>query len=316
MGQAATKGSNQGEECTVELGVALPTSGANASPAAIAQVAEGAERIGLATVWTFERWLRPAEPDMLGVGPMPLPEHNATVYDPLETLSYVAAVTSRIRLGTSVLDTLFHSPVGLARRLATLDRLSGGRLLVGLGQGWMTQEFVAAGVPTARRGAGFQEHLEAMRAVWGPDPVRFDGRFYRIPEAEIGPKPVTAGGPPLLAGAAAPAAVERAARLGLGLAQVMFAWEMLRDTLEAYRRAAEAAGHDPGTMPVVVQVNGPVTTRPLDEREPLTGAVEQVAGDLAELRALGVDHVFWLMADTPPDEQLHALERLLARHAS
>lgn len=296
----------------MEFGVALPSFGAGASPEAIAKVAQGAERIGLGTVWTFERWMRPAVPDMLGVGPAPLPEFNAVVYDPLETLSYVAALTGRIRLGTSVLGTLFHSPVGLARRLATLDRLSGGRLLVGLGQGWMAQEFAAAGVPTARRGAGFGEHLEAMRAVWGPDPVRFDGRFYRIPESQIGPKPLTAGGPPLLVGAAAPAAVERAARMGIGLTQVMFGWEALRDTVGAFRRAAEAAGHDPATLPVVVQVNGPVTARPLDRREPLTGGVEQVAEDLAGLRALGVDQVFWLTADLPPDEQLDGLERLLA----
>lgn len=143
---------------------------------------------------------------------------------------------------------------------------------------------------------------------------RFDGRFYQIPEAEIGPKPLTASGPPLLLGAAAPATVERAARMGLGLTWVMFSWEMLRDTVELFRRAAEAAGHDPGTLPVVVQVNGPVTTRPLQERAPPTGSVEQVAGDLAEASALGVDQVFWSMPDTRPDEQLHALEQLLAQH--
>lgn len=201
----------------MELGVGLPTCGSVASPEAIGRVAEQAERIGLATVWTFERLLRPTEPIPLGGagGPVMMPpEMWATVYDPLETLGYVAARTSRIGLGTYVLDTLFHSPVVLARRLATLDRLSGGRLLVGLGQGWMEQEFTAAGVPLARRGAGFQEHLEAMRAIWGPDPVCFQGRFYQVPESEIGPKPVRAGGPPLLVGASAPSAVERAARMG------------------------------------------------------------------------------------------------------
>lgn len=80
--------------------------------------------------------------------------------------------------------------------------------------------------------------------------------------------------------------------------------------------AAEAAGYDPGALPVVVQVNGSVTTKPLDQRAPLTGSVEQVAGDLAELLALGVDHVFWSMVDTQPHEQLNALEQLLAQHAS
>src|SRR5919112_5105744 len=173
----------------VRLGVGLPTSGTDAAPEAIAEVAVEAERAGLASLWTFERLFRPTVPVALG-GPggpvMDPPEQWATVYDPLEVLAYVAARTERVLLGTSVLDALFHSPVVLARRLATLDRLCDGRLLAGVGQGWMDLEFEAAGVPMQRRGAGFEEHLQAMRAVWGSDPVRFEGRRYRIPEAEIG----------------------------------------------------------------------------------------------------------------------------------
>ena len=93
------------------------------------------------------------------------------MFDPLETLTWVAAQTRRIGLGTLVMDPLFQSPLVLAKRLATLDRLSGGRLMAGVGQGWMPEEFEAVGVPMARRGAGFEEHLAAMRACWQPDPV-------------------------------------------------------------------------------------------------------------------------------------------------
>ena len=136
--------------------------GRGASPETIAQVAEEAERIGLDSVWAWERLMRPTVPIAMG-GPggpvMEAPEDFAPVYDPIETLSYVAARTSRITLGTSVLDALFQSPVILARRLATLDRLSDGRLVAGIGQGWMEQEFEAAGVSMRRRGAGFEEHL-------------------------------------------------------------------------------------------------------------------------------------------------------------
>ncbi|WP_165978269.1 TIGR03619 family F420-dependent LLM class oxidoreductase [Actinomadura darangshiensis] len=298
----------------VELGIGLPTSGRYASPEAIAQVAEGAERIGLGSVWTFDRLLRPTVPIAMG-GPggpvMDPPEAFGSVYDPLETLTYVAARTSRIRLGTSVLDSLFQNPVILARRIATLDRLSGGRLIAGLGQGWMSQEFEAAGVPMSRRGAGFGEHIEAMRAVWGPDPVRFDGRFHRIPESEIGPKPVRPGGPEVLVGAVAPASIDRAARLGTGLSLVIFEWGMVRDTIARFRGAAEAAGHHPSALPVVVQVNGDVTGKPLDERAPLTGSPDQVAGDLAALDELDVRHVLW-MSDVEPEERLHLMERLRA----
>ena len=298
----------------MKLGVALPTSGSWASPETIGHVADQAEQIGLATVWAHERLLRPAATQPLGGGPpVMLPDSQAAVYDPLETLAYVAARTSHIQLGTSVIDALFHSPLVLARRLATLDRLSRGRLLIGLGQGWMEQEFTATGVPASRRGAGFEEHLAVMRAVWGPDPVQFAGRFFQIPEAEIGPKPVQDRGVPLLVGAAAPAAIERAARLGLGLSHVMFDWEGLRQTIDRFRRAAGEAGHDVGTLPIVVQVNGTLTPSPRIERAPLTGAVEQVAGDLIDLQALGVDQVFWWSMETEPREQLNQIARLQAR---
>jgi alkanesulfonate monooxygenase SsuD/methylene tetrahydromethanopterin reductase-like flavin-dependent oxidoreductase (luciferase family) len=143
----------------MKYGVALPAFGRDASPEAIVRVAEAAERIGLASIWTFERLMRQTrQPVRFGPYSMVLPDFYANVYDPLETLAYVAARTSRIRLGTSVLDALFHSPVVLGRRLATLDRFSGGKVVAGLGQGWMEQEFAAAGISPKGRGLkGFRQ---------------------------------------------------------------------------------------------------------------------------------------------------------------
>jgi probable F420-dependent oxidoreductase len=263
-------------------------------------------------VWSWERLMRPTVPIAMG-GPggpvMEAPEDFATVYDPVETLSYVAARTHRIALGTSVLDALFQSPVILARRLATLDRLSDGRLVVGIGQGWMAQEFEAAGVSMRRRGAGFEEHLSAMRAVWGPDPVHFEGRFYRIPEADVGPKPVDLGGPRLLVGAGSEVALERAGRLGVGLTMVIFDWDVVRASVETFRAAAGEAGHDPDTLPVMLQVNGNVTAEPLDERGPLLGSPEQVAADLGQAARLRIEHVYW-NTDDEPLRQLPLLDQL------
>ena len=286
----------------MKLGVHLPVAGKGASPETIMQVAIEAERIGLDSVWSWERLMRPTVPIALGGagGPvMDAPEMFGIVYDPIETLSYVAARTSRITLGTSVLDALFQSPIILARRLATLDRFSDGRLVVGIGQGWMDQEFEAAGVSMKRRGAGFEEHILAMRAVWGPDPVSFEGRFYRIPEADIGPKPVRPGGPRLMAGAASPTAIERAGRLGVGLTMVIFDWDTIRENIETFRAAASAAGHDRDTLPIMLQVNGNVTAEPLDERGPLLGSPEQVAANLDQAAELGVDHIYWNSDDNP-----------------
>ena len=150
-----------------------------------------------------------------------------------------------------------------------------------------------------RRGAGFEEHIMAMRAVWGPDPVSFEGRFYRIPEADIGPKPVRPGGPRLMAGAASPTAIERAGRLGVGLTMVIFDWDTIRENIETFRAAASAAGYDPDTLPIMLQVNGNVTAEPLDERGPLLGSPEQVAADLDQAAELGVEHVYWNSNDDP-----------------
>ena len=180
----------------MELGVALPTSGRLASPANIVRIAQEAERLGYAAVWTYERLLRPmAELPGLDGRLQRIPEQYRLTYEPLETLSYVAGKTERVKLGTSVIDALLHPPVVLARRFATLDQLSGGRAVAGLGQGWMPQEFETANVPMDRIGAGMDEVVAAMRACWGPDPVEYQGRFHRItplrgaPQAGAGVSP-------------------------------------------------------------------------------------------------------------------------------
>lgn len=244
----------------MEIGVALPQLGRHDSRAAIVEVAQAAEEPGYASVWVLERMLRPTFPVELpgsGLPAAPLPEFYATVYDPIETLTYVAAKTERVKLGASVLIALWHAPVVLARRLATLDQLSGGRVIAGLGQGWGKEEFEAANVPLKRRGSGLAEFVAALRAVWGPDPVQFAGRSYRIPESEIGPKPLQPGGPPIILGAFAPPAIERAARIADGFNPGAWSWEMLEQAVGLFRMAAQAAGRDPAALPIVWPGRGP-----------------------------------------------------------
>ncbi|GAB2650462.1 TIGR03619 family F420-dependent LLM class oxidoreductase [Kribbella swartbergensis] len=299
----------------MKFGLTLPSDGVHASPERIATVAEEAERIGLASVWTFERLMNPVDGAIPigGTDPVPLPESYNSVFDPIETLAYLAARTSTITLGTAVVNATLHSPIVLARRFATLDQLCGGRLVAGVGVGWMAAEYEAAGVPEAHRGPRLEEHITAMRRVWGPNPVEHQGRFYRIAPANIGPKPVAAGGVTLLAGSMAPAAVERAGRLGVGLFPIIMGWDMLDGVVSLFRSAAEKAGHE--SLPVVVKVNGSITTSPIDDRAPLTGAVEQVLEDLERLRATGIDHVVWTM-DTDPADQLSVLADLVRKAPS
>ncbi|TDD20804.1 TIGR03619 family F420-dependent LLM class oxidoreductase [Nonomuraea diastatica] len=286
----------------MELGVALPTSGPPATPAGIARVAREAERLGYDSVWTYERLLRPTAPVSMGGGePQPVPEIYRSTYEPLETLSYVAALTERVKLGTSIIDALLHPAVVLAKRFATLDRLSGGRVVAGLGQGWMPQEFAAAAVPMSRIGPGMDEVVAAMRACWGPDPVAYDGAFTQIAESEINPKPVQAR-VPILLGAMTPAGVRRAARIADGLNPVALSHDMLTGLAKTFRSAVAEAGRDPESVTVVARANVPLTAEALgDDRPFLGGSPRQIAGDLAGLEGAGIDHVLFSSfgQDTP-----------------
>ncbi len=297
----------------MELGIALPTSGEHASPAAIVRIAQEAERLGYASVWTFERLLRPVGGVLMPGSdePQQTPEVYRNVYEPLVTLSHVAAVTSRIRLGTSVIDLLLHPPVVIGRRFATLDQFSGGRVIAGVGQGWMREEFEAAGVPPGRKGAGFEEAIAALRAVWGPDPVSFDGRFYRIAPSEVNPKPVQAH-VPILVGAMTPKGIERAARVADGLNPIAFSQEQLVGMAAQFREQVRAAGRDPGAVTVVARANVPVTEKPIDVDRPyLGGSPEQIAEDLAALDGKGVEHVLFANgAFVGVDTEVGLLERL------
>jgi probable F420-dependent oxidoreductase len=283
------------------VGVGIPNFGPHASPEGIVTVATAAERLGFDSVWTFERLLLPQTP--AGTNPYGLPDHNGCVFDPLETLTWVAAHTRRIGLGTLVMDPLFQAPLVLAKRMATLDRLSGGRLMAGIGQGWMPEEFDGVSVPMTRRGAGFEDHLAAMRACWRPDPVEHNGRFYRIARSKVGPKPMN-GSIPLLVGGTTRPAVERAAKLGDGFAAVLIDWETLATHVSWYRDAG-------GSGRVVLRVN-PARVDAEDPRSPFTGPIASVVDDIARAGSAGVDVVVWdlNMANLDAARQVAILESL------
>ncbi|GGQ49078.1 TIGR03619 family F420-dependent LLM class oxidoreductase [Couchioplanes azureus] len=297
----------------MDLGIDLLTSGPHAGVAAIVRMAREAEAMGYAAVWTHERMLYPAGDVAQPPGPpRPLPMYYRTTFEPLDTLSFVAARTTGLRLGTSVLTAPLHHPIPMARRLATLDRFSGGRLVVGLGQGWMRQEYEAAGVPFAQRGPRLEDFVAALRAAWSPDPVSHDGPYYRIPPSHIDPKPHRPGGPQLLVGAAAPAAIDRAARIADGFNPTSMSLARLTAAIDRFRTSAARAGRDPGRLSVVVRAATPITPADLGPGRPfLGGSPDQVAEDLRHLADLAVDHVLFTNVRQPPlDEQLGLLERI------
>lgn len=271
------------------VGVGLPIIEPLAGPEAIRRIALAADRFGFHSVGTYDRLLLPATPGWRNDAG--LPEHAA--FDALETLTWVAAVTEHVRLVPGVVDALFQPPVLLARRLATLDRLSGGRVAAGLGQGWLPEEFAVSGVPQSRRGRGFEEYLEVLRACWGPDPVEHDGPRYPVARARIGPKPERPL--PILLGAVAPEAVERAARLADGLVVAFLSWESTEEQLRIYRDAG-------GDGRIVLRA-GPPGAAFLETT---------IVKDLGRAADLGVTEVIWDLnvVGLGVDEQLAAFEDL------
>ncbi|MDR3532020.1 MAG: TIGR03619 family F420-dependent LLM class oxidoreductase [Rhodopila sp.] len=188
----------------MQLGIHLPHIGRKAGPGNIRRAAIRAEELGFNDVWVSEHIIVPKD------GAYP-PSPN--FWDPVLTLTWAAAVTSRVRLGTSVLVLPLRHPLPLAKELATLQNLSGGRLILGAGVGWLEQEFDALGVPFKERGRRMDEGIAMMRAVWSQDPVTFDSKWIpaRIEAMRSQPQPIAPI--PIWIGGSSDAAIKRALRL-------------------------------------------------------------------------------------------------------
>ena len=267
------------------LGLGLPVSGSWATPDRAAAFARRAEELGYASLWSFQRLLYPVEGELGAV--------YRSVLDPVVALAHVAGVTRTIRLGTAIVNAPFQAPVVLAKQLATLDVVSGGRLDAGLGLGWSPDEFAAAGVPFERRGARVEEYLRCLAALWADDVVSFDGEFYRVPPSRVLPKPVQSPHPPLLLGGTAAASLRRAGRLADGwISSSRHDLTRIGGDIAGIREAAEEAGRDPAQLRFVVRGLVKLVPDAPADRRPLHGSPEQVREDLAGLAAQGVTEVF------------------------
>jgi len=223
-------------------------------------------------------------------GRMPLPD-DCRIPDPLDLMAYLAAVTDRITLATGVLVIPNHAPVVLAKRVATVDVLSGGRVRMCVGVGWMDEELVATGADPRTRGRRTDETIAAMRALWadaGPDGADFDGEFVSFHHAHSFPKPVRPGGVPLHIGGHSEAAARRAGRLGDGFQPLGLAGEALTTRLAQMREAAEAAGRDADAIELSLSGYLPTLTDDEVAAAESAGAVRLVvstsmSGDLSEI---------------------------------
>lgn len=240
----------------MKFGIVFTNTGPFTRGEQAAGLARLAEEAGFESLWAVEHVVVPGgyesaypySPD----GKMPGGD-KVPIGDPIVWLTYVAAVTERIRLATGILILSQRNPVITAKAAATLDSLSGGRLTLGVGVGWLREEFEAIGAPFEERGARVDEYIAAMKVLWRDDEATFEGRFSNFKRANLYPKPVQPGGIPVVIGGHSDAAARRAGRLGDGFFPGRFVpgdtteFERLLDVMRA---AAKEAGRDAGAIEI------------------------------------------------------------------
>ena len=277
----------------MRFGFALPQVGSAVGPEALVTVAKRAEDLGFDSLWVLDRILWPVNPRApYPIGDGSLPVKYKSVLDPLETLTFAAAHTRRVALGTSVLNLPWYTPVLLARQLTTLDILSGGRLKVGFGIGWSPDEYEAAGAMWQERGKHADELIQALKKIWTTDPVEFQGKYYRIPKSVIGPKPVQKPHPPIYMAAYTPSAMKRVAAEANGWFPVGIPLSGVGPMFEGIKGMAKEAGRDPSALELIVRANVEVHNTPIQkDRVDFTGALEQIAEDVKTTQKLGAAEI-------------------------
>ncbi|MHA5047334.1 TIGR03619 family F420-dependent LLM class oxidoreductase [Streptomyces sp. SD15] len=287
------------------LGLSLPQTRQYDIGRDVPDVARVAEEIGYESLWVFERALfpEPATQGLYNVPNLPWPDAYRGLAEPLVTLTLAAAATRRARLGTSVLVAPLHGPFQLARTLGTLDAASGGRVVAGLGTGWSLDEYAAAGVaPFEERGQVLDEVLDVCHAVWGPDPVSYEGRLTKIASAVVAPKP--ARPIPILLPAFSKKAMTRLVERGdgwmpvvMGVDQLATQWQQVQDF------AAERGRTEP--LQSVGRINLQYTAKAYDgtDRQPFQGNIDQIVTDLAAHAEVGLDEFFLDFLDAPRDAE-------------
>ena len=273
----------------MKLGICLPHYGRPIEPSRLVQLATRAEEMGLDSIWVTDHVIIPRD--------MPL-IYRSDMLDPLAMLPWLAGVTERIALGTSVIVLPYRSPLPVAKLLASVDVISGGRLIVGVAVGWVEREFEALGVPFRERGRRTDEAIELFRTVWTQEYPGLDSERHRLAGLQASPMPLQSPRPPILVGGASDAAMRRAARLGDG-------WHASGMPPSTFRAGALAvANHwkdakregDPQLslrIPILIEgIHRPaVDPALLGTRHVLRGPLASIVRELRQYQSAGCEHV-------------------------
>lgn len=276
----------------MEFGIHLPHLGRNAGREPLIDFAQAVEDAGYASGWVSDHVCWPAEiaskypySDDGSFAPAP----DMGWLDPIGTQLFVAGVTTRLRLGFTVLILPYRQPVVTAKQLATLDVLSGGRLILGCGIGWMAEEAAILGMPWDHRGARTNEQLELFECLFTQPKPRFAGKFYDVPEVGFEPKPVQSP-VPVWVGGNSDAAYRRAARYGSGFHAAFEPLPVVADAWQRVLEHTEDLGGDPATMTLSLRVYLD-TVGSMDPAKSLSGSPAQMQDQVAEWREIGVSHL-------------------------
>jgi probable F420-dependent oxidoreductase len=312
----------------MKVGILLPQTGELATSENLLYIGKEAEKEGLDSAWVLERLIWPLNPQTPygGIPNTPIPVEYQSVLDPLETLTYLAGNTERISLGTSIIDMFFHNPVTLARRFATLDVLSGGRVIAGIGIGWSKDEYDVSGIPYRHRGARADEYMQLLRRIWSDDVVEFKGRFYNVPASKIGPKPVQKPHPPILLAGFSPKTFPRIVNYADGWLPIagLGPLEQLEQAINGLREEARKANKDPSKIRIFVLSYPSVLdssyrdSSPNQQRSPMSGTIDQIGSDIDRIKAMGAEHIIFGYAFSPTGKDVKKMmdvTKQLARFA-
>ena len=217
----------------------------------------------------------------------------------MDVLVYVAANTNNIALGTSVADIFFYTPIMLAKRFATLDVLSQGRVISGLGLGWSKDEYQASNIPFMNRGQRADEFIQVMKKIWTDDIVEFKGKYYDIPASKIDPKPIQKPHIPIYLGGFSPNTFSRIVKYDLNgwLGVVGGPLEYTENFIKAIKEQASQAKKNPDNFRIIMMtypnVKEGVSSKNDKNRFPLSGTIDEIGSDIQRVKGMGVDHIIF-----------------------
>ena len=284
----------------VTFGTSLPSRGEMAGPEQLRNVAQRAEALGYDHVWVSDHIILPKKVDSFypyaedGVATF---KPDEPYYEPLSALNFIAGCTQRVRLGTHVLIIPYRNPVLTAKILSTLDVLSGGRVILGAGVGWMEEEFQAMGLDTYKdRGAVTDEYLQVYKELWTKEDASFDGKYYQISDTGFEPKPVQKPHPPVWIGGHSGPAVRRAAKYGDGWMPIglrppaILEPEELAGKIARLRKLTVEAGRAEDAVALTFSTGVVFNDTAGSSRAWMQGNPDQIASDLRQYQDLGVSN--------------------------